>query len=149
MYTKYITILFVVALLIAATGCTTSAKPPQELPDLIQVQMNMPETFAALEAYELQVQVSQGQTPVEDADEVMFEIWLEGSKEESEMIAAAHQGKGIYSVMKTFPEDGLYYIQSHVTARSMHAMPKQSVLVGTGGIREPQQEKSREAAHKH
>ena len=49
---------------------------------------------------------------------------------ESEMIKATHEKDGVYSIRKTFKEAGIYYVQTHVTARDMHVMPKKQFLVG-------------------
>lgn len=93
------------------------------------------------------VQVSQEGEPVEDADEVTFEIWrADEDEEESEeqpplppsgldggdpmagyetdhdMLPATHAGEGVYQLEHTFDEPGLYYVMYHVTARGYHDM---------------------------
>ncbi|MCF6409431.1 FixH family protein [Pseudalkalibacillus salsuginis] len=73
--------------------------------------------------------VTQGNEQVNDADEVEFEIWKDGSKKESIMLEAKNEGKGVYSVEYAFEEEGEYVVQSHVTARDMHTMPTKKVIV--------------------
>ncbi len=78
-----------------------------------------------LEAY-----VSQGGEAVNDATEVKFEVFKAGQKEESVTNDYTDLHEGVYSVKHTFEEDGVYYFIPHVTARSMHTMPTQQVIVG-------------------
>jgi hypothetical protein len=85
------------------------------------IQQNKTATYKAI--------VTQGDEPVADADEVMFEIWKDGAKAASEMIEAEYEEEGTYLIETTFSQEGTYYVQSHVTARSMHTMPKQQVTV--------------------
>ena len=73
--------------------------------------------------------VTQGDEEVKDANEVKFEIWKSG-QEEHKKIIGKHQGNGIYSITKTFQEEGDYSIIAHVTARDMHNMPKKDIIVG-------------------
>ncbi len=69
--------------------------------------------------------VTQGGEPVEDAKEVEFEFEREG-EEETEKVMVEHQENGIYRLEKSFTEEGLYTIITHVTARDMHSMPKET-----------------------
>ncbi|HSP21563.1 MAG TPA: FixH family protein [Planococcus sp. (in: firmicutes)] len=78
-----------------------------------------------LEAY-----VSQGGEAVNDADEVKFEVFEAGKKDESVKTDYTDVKDGVYSVKHTFQEDGVYYFIPHVTARSLHTMPTQQVIVG-------------------
>lgn len=78
----------------------------------------------------LSVTVTQGDEAVEDADEVVYEVWQSGDRTNSEMIPAAHTENGIYEAQTNFDEEGLYYMQAHTTARSLHVMPKQEITVG-------------------
>ncbi|WP_082193856.1 FixH family protein [Bacillus sp. 37MA] len=78
----------------------------------------------------MKVRLTQDQENVEDAEDVQFEIWKANSQEESELIEAKYEKEGIYSVKKTFQEDRIYYVQTHVTARGMHVMPKKQFVVG-------------------
>lgn len=79
---------------------------------------------------EIQVSVTQGDENVEDANEVLFEIWEKGDKENSVSLEAEHDGEGIYSLPYTFEKDGIYEITAHVTARDMHTMPTEEFNIG-------------------
>ena len=79
-----------------------------------------------LEAY-----VSQGGKAVNDADEVTFEVFAAGKKDSGVKTDYTELKDGVYSVKHRFDEDGVYYFISHVTARGLHTMPTQQVIVGT------------------
>ncbi|MBT2687504.1 FixH family protein [Bacillus sp. ISL-47] len=115
-------------------GCSQSsqqkAKESEETPQVIEAILQVPETLEASEEASLAVTVKQGNEAVTDADEVKFEVWKEGKKEESEMIEAKHDKEGKYMADYAFADEGIYFVQAHVTARSQHTMPKVSIQVG-------------------
>ncbi|MBN6889134.1 YtkA-like protein [Cytobacillus horneckiae] len=129
---KWMFVLFISMLVIA--GCGQSNEETEsnngEVPAAIEANLDIPETADKDEEVTLSVTVTQGEEAVEDADEVKFEIWKEGQKEDSEVINSTHDADGRYIAAKTFSEDGVYLVQSHVTARSMHTMPQKQIIVG-------------------
>jgi hypothetical protein len=84
-------------------------------------KLNQPITFEA--------KVTQGKDKVNDA-EVIFEIWRAKS-DKHEKVGIKHTENGMYRLEKSFSQEGTYYIISHVTARSMHNMPKKEFTIGT------------------
>ncbi|WP_334071263.1 FixH family protein [Paenibacillus sp. A14] len=71
----------------------------------------------------------QGQN-VDDAKEVMFEYWKDGSPEdEHSKEVVAGSGDGLYVLEKTFEEPGTYHVISHVTARDQHSMPSEGFTI--------------------
>lgn len=78
--------------------------------------------------YRIEIEVTQDGEPVDDANDVDIEIRFADS-DEGAFIKADHQGEGLYSIAHTFKEEGLYEVQSHVTARGMHVMPVESIEV--------------------
>ncbi|MTH54435.1 hypothetical protein GKZ89_13610 [Bacillus mangrovi] len=127
-------------------GCQGSKA--SDLPEMVEAKIIIPEKLDPGSTQELKVKVTQGGEIVQDANEVEFEIWKSGEKESSEMLEAKHAGDGIYSVKKTFGEDGIFYVQTHVTARDMHVMPKTKITVGQAGA-EPEEEQDEELEHHH
>ncbi|OZI12499.1 hypothetical protein CEW92_05990 [Bacillaceae bacterium SAS-127] len=99
-------------------------------PQPIEAQLTVPETAAVNEEVTFTTKVTQGEETVEDADEVQYEVWQEGKKEDSEMIEAEKDKEGNYIAKKAFTQDGIYQVQVHVTARGLHTMPKQPVTIG-------------------
>lgn len=102
----------------------------EEEPQFLDVQLTAtPEKAKPGEEITFEAKVTYGSEMVEDADEVKFEIWR-SQAEEHEKIVIQHDEDGIYRLKKSFSEEGTYYIISHVTARSMHNMPKIEFVVG-------------------
>ncbi|MGM7636225.1 FixH family protein [Bacillus sp. Hm123] len=99
-------------------------------PQPIEAQLTVPETAAVNEEVTFTTKVTQGEETVEDADEVQYEVWQEGKKEDSEMIEAEKDEEGNYVVKKTFEQDGIYQVQVHVSARGLHTMPKKPITIG-------------------
>lgn len=128
-------VLFTLLLLVAVVvGCSNDNKETQQEDNLsleiIEVTIQIPETIELNNEITIETLVTQGSDKVDDAKEVKFEIRKEG-KDSPEMIEAQNDGKGIYSMKKTFTENGKYSVSAHVTARNMHSMPKKEFIVGT------------------
>ncbi|MDM5199858.1 SCO family protein [Fictibacillus enclensis] len=76
----------------------------------------------------IQAAVSQNGKPVNDADEVLFELWRSGGKKHQK-IEIKKGENGIYSMKTHDLKPGKYVVISHVTARGMHTMPKKKFMV--------------------
>ncbi|WP_436373514.1 FixH family protein [Cytobacillus sp. BC1816] len=148
----------IMASLLVLGGCSQSEeeKPAKndEVPQIIEAVIQVPETIDPGEEATLAVTVRQGGEAVTDADEVKFEIWQEGQKENGEMAVAKHDSEGKYNADHIFAEEGLYYVQSHVTARSQHTMPMVSIQVGEAkpedsGTGHEQENEGHEDGHSH
>ncbi|WRP08661.1 FixH family protein [Rossellomorea aquimaris] len=119
-----------IGLISACTGNSTPSANESEIAQLVEVDISLPEKISPNEESDLKVKVTQAGESIEDADDIQFEVWKMNDKEESEMIKATHEKGGVYSIRKTFKEAGIYYVQTHVTARDMHVMPKKQFIVG-------------------
>lgn len=109
------------------TACTATEdttnnvlKADIHLPD--QLLTNSPSTFT--------VHVTDGEMAVDDAEKVIFNIWKAGSEDETETIHAEEDETGAYQVTTNFQEDGLYYVQTQISANNLRAMPKKQFIVG-------------------
>ncbi|MFN2747517.1 MULTISPECIES: FixH family protein [Bacillus] len=144
---KWIVLLF---LAIGLTACGQTEKPAasDENPKVLTAKLSAPEQVAKNEKAVIKATVLYGDEPVADADEVEFESWKAGSKEESQLQKAKHEGKGVYSIEKSFPDDGHYKIQVHVTAKNQHTMPVADMTVGSPGD-EHQGDDEKEETHHH
>ena len=98
----------------------------------IAVDLTVPETGEADENIPLSAEVTQGDEQVADAQEVEYEIWEEGKKEDSWMVESEQTEDGIYDGEATFDHDGLFHVQVHVIARDMHTMPISEITIGEG-----------------
>lgn len=118
---------------LSACGQTNDASNGDEIVLLpLDVELSVTEEVAVNEEVEMKAVVSQGEEMIEDADEVVYEVWEEGKKEDSVMIDAVNEKNGIYTATTSFDHDGIYHIQVHVTARALHTMPVKQVTVGEG-----------------
>lgn len=126
-YVKYLMLFGVLALLGA---CTASGSGTDEVPEMVEADILVPSEMDEGEKYQLQVQVTQGGEAVEDANEVLFELWNDSEGGDSSRIEAVHVGDGLYEIEQSFEAAGIYSLQTHVTARSMHVMPKLQFQVG-------------------
>jgi pullulanase/glycogen debranching enzyme len=124
-------LLFIIPILffvIFIAACTQ--KDVEDEPQFLDVQLSAtPDKAAVNEEITFKAEISYGTEKVTDADEVKFEIWRSHSNEH-EKIVVEHSADGVYKLKKSFSEEGTYYIISHVTARSMHNMPKVEFIVG-------------------
>ncbi|AOM83657.1 FixH family protein [Salisediminibacterium beveridgei] len=92
--------------------------------DQLEAELEVPEHAEPGEEVTFTAYVTQGEEEVDDASEVIFEIWLEDDKENSEMIEADLPGsEGVYSINFTIEEEDVYFVQPHITARGQHVMP--------------------------
>ncbi|WP_160031935.1 FixH family protein [Paenibacillus sp. An7] len=100
-----------------------------ELAQPINVELVVPEVEAVTVAdlVQLEAIVTQQDEYIDDADDVTFEISLEGSM--GLEVAATYEGEGKYTAVYQFPVEGVYKVTSHVTARGMHSMPSKQVEV--------------------
>ncbi|WP_407271003.1 FixH family protein [Radiobacillus sp. PE A8.2] len=130
---------------VAACGNNqNSEEENQEIPEIVEVDIQVdPEHPELNEEVTISALVTQGDENVDDAQEVMFEVWKDG-QEDHEMIEASHDENGVYAISKSFDEAGNYTVISHVTARDMHTMPNIDFTVG-----DISEEKEQEDAHEH
>jgi hypothetical protein len=120
--------LMAVLLGLFATACTQ--QEVEEEPQFLDVELTAnPEKAQLNEEVTFEAKVTYGTEEVKDADEVKFEIWR-SQAEEHEKIVVEHSENGIYRLNKSFGDEGTYYIIAHVTARSMHNMPKIEFVIG-------------------
>jgi hypothetical protein len=128
-------ILIVVLGALAACGNGKEEQVPTEVkaPEMLEVELTVSETADIDETVEMKAFVTQGDEEIEDADEVVFEVWEEGKKSGSEMIDSVNEKGGIYTAETSFEHEGLFHVQVHVTANGLHTMPLKEVVVGDGG----------------
>ncbi|MGE6628767.1 FixH family protein [Bacillus sp. NPDC077027] len=117
-------------LMLCACGNQTTGNQQEETPQLLEVDLTGPEHAEQNESVIFKAAVTYGDSPVEDADSVEFEVWKDGDKDNSNMIKPSQTNKGVYELHTTFKKDGIYIVQVHVTAKQQHNMPKTKINVG-------------------
>lgn len=118
----------IITLILGACGGNEEEGATDELKEL-KVDFVVPESVQVDEKVELKATVTYGDEPVEDADEVVFEIWEQGNEEDSIKIDGIHVENGEYTAETTFDNAGVYEMYAHTTARDLHTMPKKEVTV--------------------
>lgn len=133
---KWSIVVVFVAMFLTACSKEDEILGEDYIPLMVDVELNTPEQVEVGEEVKIDTYVSQGGEAIEDAEEVIYEVWEESKKVESQMIPATNDGKGHYSMKETFPHDGIFHVQVHVTARNLHVMPVQKIQVGEGAVYE-------------
>lgn len=124
---KSFLVVFLTFIIFILGGCAQESKE-EPLPEMVDVEIVLPEVINKGETVLLKARITQGKEHVNDADSVKFEIWKDG-QETHEKLEAKNTESGIYSIQKSFSEAGKYTIIAHVTARGMHNMPKMDFIV--------------------
>lgn len=127
---KHRLVIFMLLAVALAACSTTKEQEKPALPQPIEVKLSVPEKAAVNEKAAISAKLTQNGDPVDDADEVKFEIWQDGAKEKSEMVDADRKENGVYAIEKAFGKEAAYHVQVHVTARGLHTMPKTVILIG-------------------
>lgn len=135
---KKLGFLMLTFMLIALAACgndNAKGDPDTDLDELqsLDVELHVTEEADVDETVDMEADVTYGDENVDDADEVIFEVWEEGDQDNSEMIDSTNNEDGSYSAETAFDHDGLFHVQVHVTARDLHTMPKKEITVGEGG----------------
>ncbi|WP_071459850.1 FixH family protein [Bacillus massilinigeriensis] len=102
----------------------------EEVPQFLDVQLAVtPDSPQPGEEVNFEATVTYGDKKVENPEDIQFEIWR--SQDDShEKLTPKNNGKGKFTLTKTFKEEGTYYVISHVTAMDMHNMPKKEFVIG-------------------
>ncbi|MBU0905909.1 MAG: FixH family protein [Firmicutes bacterium] len=114
------------------SACATKEEPQSkmvdEVPEIVEVDLSVPETAKIGEEVVFTTAVTQGGGIVEDADEVKFEVKNIDTGEKEMLEAHLNKAKQ-YEGQYTFTTKGTYDVTSHVTARDMHVMPMKQILI--------------------
>ncbi|MDY0404929.1 FixH family protein [Virgibacillus sp. 179-BFC.A HS] len=115
-------------------ACGNSEKNNDDATDEIKelhADLHVPEHTGKGEKVTFKTDVTYGDEKVKAADEVKYQIWVDGDKDStSEMIDAKNNKDGSYSIEKTFDKDAVYSVQVHVTAKDQHTMPLKQIAIG-------------------
>lgn len=132
---KWFTLVIFSLVLLAACGKEDDHEVITEPPELEQlsVELTVTNEVEVDETVHISSLVQIGDRKIDEADEVVYEIWEEGKKSESVTIDSVNEGNGIYTAEASFDHDGLFHIQVHATAEAQHSMPIEEVTVGEGG----------------
>ncbi|MFC4353572.1 FixH family protein [Chryseomicrobium palamuruense] len=127
--------LALVALALVVSGCTQEdSHEDHTMHDedvaIVEVEIINEAVYNPGDEVTLSARVSQSGEAVDDAEEVLFEVWESGHYEESQKIEGELSEDGVYEATYTFETEGVFYMFAHTTARDMHVMPKQMITIG-------------------
>ncbi|OPA74667.1 hypothetical protein BVG16_23195 [Paenibacillus selenitireducens] len=88
----------------------------------IKVEILLPDPMHTKQKQVLQAKVTQGDQVVDDAKEVLFEVWR-SDQQEHDKIKGVLAADGIYEAEMEFGSAGEYQVIAHVSARDLHTMP--------------------------
>ena len=145
-------LLSLVAVPVLLMGCASNEqavdtnKEPVDVAALeVFVDILTPEEVAVDETVELAAHVTQNKENVNDAEAVEFEIWESGYREDAQKIDGKLDADGVYKAETTFNHEGVYYMYAHTTARGLHVMPKQQIIVGNPDMSQVKDDNSDES----
>ncbi len=121
-------VLFSIILLLTVVAC--SHKETEDVHEQIEVKLKTISELEVNKEIVIQALITQNETPVSDADEVVFEIWQHGKPDSYQSLTGIAKGEGIYEIAWNANEPGVYYILYHVTAKGMHQMKQNQFVVG-------------------
>lgn len=96
----------------------------------VKVDIQTPKKVQPGKDVDLIAHITQGGKAVNDADEVKFEVWESGKRDQAKMAEGKLDKNGLYIATTKFAHAGVYYMYAHTTARGLHTMPKQKIIVG-------------------
>lgn len=138
---KLLLMLAMMFFVVALTACAGDEEASEDELKWVEVDVKVePEQPMPNEPVSFKAVVTYGEDVVTDAREVTFEIWR-SQDETHEEIEVKEAIDGAYQLEKTFEREGTYYVIAHVTAESMHNMPRKEFVVGTPS--EPEEKNSK------
>lgn len=125
-----ISIVISFTVLLAACGGQDKDKDAdsEEIP-MLKVAFQLPDAAKVKEDVPLKAIVTYGDEKVKDADDVTFEYWKKGHKDNSTKVSSKNNKDGTYTAKVAFDEAGTYELYAHTTARDLHTMPKKSIQI--------------------
>ncbi len=105
------------------TACTATEDTTNPV---LQADIQLPEQLTLNTPFTLAVTLTNDEQPAE----VIFNIWKAGSKNTTRVLQAEKSEDNLYTVTTHFDEEGLYYVQTQISAGELRAMPKKQFIVG-------------------
>ncbi|PLS18211.1 hypothetical protein CVD28_07940 [Bacillus sp. M6-12] len=96
----------------------------------LQIEIITPENFSSDHIGTVKAILTQDGKPIENPDFVHFEIWKQDGSVNYGMEEANEEGKGTYSMNKSFKSEGLYFIKVHASSNGSIIMPQKQFIVG-------------------
>jgi hypothetical protein len=128
---KYIVLSFLpVLLLLSACSLDENAAELYKQETPLELEIHTPDTYTAGEQETIKATLTQNGKPADHADFVHFEIWKQDGSVQYGMEEAISEGSGIYSISKSFDQEGLYFVKVHAQKGGSLIMPQKQFVVG-------------------
>jgi hypothetical protein len=127
---KRILFLIVMGLLLGGCSLDENTEELYKIEQPLQVEVILPDSFAAGEDVPIRAVITQNGKKVADADYVHFEIWKRDGTVHYPMEEATDEGEGVYQLTKKFEQDGVYTIKVHASSAGSLIMPQKRFVVG-------------------
>ena len=130
-------------------GCDEQTMVEEALPVMVDVEIKTATNLNVNEIIQLEAYVSKAGEPVNDAQEVKFEVWESGMRDNATTIQGENSDDGTYTATYTFEHDGVYYMFAHTTVGDLHVMPKKQFIVGQPNMDEVLEDTSSNSMDDH
>jgi hypothetical protein len=130
-------ILSVILLLgILVSGCTTKTSETDENGFLshLTVDLHLPKQLELGSKSDFSVEVFKNSRPFERAEQAEFIFWPEGNKEEAITVKTTESSPGVYSVSHSVTKEGIYLVQSRISAKNEKVLPIKRFAVGSKAV---------------
>lgn len=97
---------------------------------VLDIDVILPEDLSLQKPMLFQAILRQDGKMVDNAEDVIFEIWKNDNPSQVDKIKATNDGNGVYSAEKAIDEDGLYYVKVQASANGSRVMPTKQFVVG-------------------
>ncbi|MFC4322261.1 FixH family protein [Litchfieldia salsa] len=128
---KFQNLLFLMIFTIVVSGCSlkegTEALYKQE--NVLKIEVELPAEIKINEQYEFKAIFTERDRNVTDIENIKFTFWKNG--ENGEELIPENKGKGIYTIEKTFEEEGLYFVKVEANTIESKVMPTKQFIVGS------------------
>jgi len=123
-----------VLMAIHLTGCSLQAVDEDATEkyhkkEALEIDIHVPQHIAKEENTKLEIELSEGDKVITDADEIYAEIW----KKDSERVLNLPVEKSSdnkYEIETFFEQDGVYNIKIHASYNNSNIMPTKQFIVG-------------------
>ncbi|MFD0669910.1 FixH family protein [Cohnella sp. GCM10027633] len=118
------------------TGCTMNTEGTDEhgFEPHLTVDLQVPAPAAADDEVSLSVEVKKSGQPVSKAEQAEFVVWPNNEPDQAISVVASERSPGVYSAHYSFGAEGLYIVQSRISAGGLAVMPAKRIAIGDDAV---------------
>ncbi len=136
---------------VIVSGCTAKIAETDEsgLPPHLTVDLHLPKQLDLGSESSFSVEVFKNNRPLEHAEKAEFIFWPEGNREAAVTVKATESSPGVYSVSHSISNEGIYLVQSRISAKNEKVLPIKRFAVGSKAVEQLIQMKSAKESSGH